>query len=45
MAPEGGYTTLEAAGQEIRISSPSKVYVPPPGFVELDLAESAAAGS
>jgi bifunctional non-homologous end joining protein LigD len=30
-------TTVEAAGREIRISSPSKVYFPEPGFTKLDL--------
>ena len=30
---------MEAAGHEIRISSPSKVYFPKPGFTKLDLAE------
>ena len=33
------YTTLEAAGREIRLSSPSKIYFPEPRFTKLDLAE------
>lgn len=37
------YTTLEAAGREIRLSSPSKIYFPKtsshPPFTKLDLAE------
>jgi bifunctional non-homologous end joining protein LigD len=33
------HATLEAAGKEIRLSSPSKVYFPEPGFTKLDLAE------
>ena len=38
------YTTVEAAGREVRISSPSKVYFPKPGgrrkpITKLDLAE------
>ncbi|MBA2546655.1 MAG: ATP-dependent DNA ligase [Solirubrobacterales bacterium] len=38
------YTTVEAAGREVRISSPSKVYFPKPrsrkgGFTKLDLVE------
>ncbi|HWI06944.1 MAG TPA: hypothetical protein VNT54_05460 [Solirubrobacteraceae bacterium] len=43
MAAKGEYTTLEAAGREIRISSPSKVYFPQTkihrAFTKLDLAE------
>ena len=43
MSPKGEYTTLEAAGREIRLSSPSKVYFPEQGgrgpFTKLDLAE------
>jgi bifunctional non-homologous end joining protein LigD len=31
--------TLEAAGHELRLSSPSKVFFPKPGFTKLDLAE------
>jgi DNA ligase D-like protein (predicted polymerase) len=31
-------TTIEAAGREVRLSSPSKVYFPQPGFTKLDLA-------
>ena len=33
------YTTVEAAGHEIRISSPSKVYFPKPKHTKLDLVE------
>ncbi len=36
--PAREYTTIEAAGREIRLSSPSKVYFPDPGFTKLDLA-------
>jgi DNA ligase D len=40
---KGEYTTIEAAGQELRLSSPSKVYFPAhdgrPAFTKLDLAE------
>jgi bifunctional non-homologous end joining protein LigD len=32
-------TTLEAAGHQVRLSSPSKVFFPKPGFTKLDLAE------
>ena len=32
------YTMLEAAGREIRLSSPAKVYFPKPGWTKLDLA-------
>ena len=31
--------TIEAAGREVRLSSPSKVYFPEPGHTKLDLAE------
>jgi DNA ligase D-like protein (predicted polymerase) len=31
-------TTIEAAGREVRLSSPSKVYFPQPGLTKLDLA-------
>ncbi len=31
-------TTIKAAGREVRLSSPSKVYFPKPGFTKLDLA-------
>jgi bifunctional non-homologous end joining protein LigD len=33
------YTTLEAAGREVRLSSPAKIYFPKPGWTKLDLAE------
>ncbi len=33
------YTTVEAAGHEVRISSPSKVYFPKPKHTKLDLVE------
>ena len=43
MAGKGEHTTIEAAGQELRLSSPSKVYFPAHGgrraFTKLDLAE------
>jgi bifunctional non-homologous end joining protein LigD len=32
------YTTLELAGQEVRLSNPAKVYFPTPGWTKLDLA-------
>jgi bifunctional non-homologous end joining protein LigD len=32
------YTTLELAGQEVRLSNPAKVYFPGPGWTKLDLA-------
>jgi DNA ligase D len=31
--------TIEAAGREVRLSSPSKVFFPGPGFTKLDLAQ------
>ncbi|HEX2129324.1 MAG TPA: non-homologous end-joining DNA ligase [Solirubrobacterales bacterium] len=31
-------TTIEAGGREVRLSSPSKVFFPGPGFTKLDLA-------
>ena len=37
MAEEKEYVTIEAAGQELRVSSPSKLYFPEPGFTKLDL--------
>ena len=33
------YTTIEAAGREVQLSSPDKVFFPKPGFTKLDLAE------
>ena len=33
------YTTIEAAGQEVRLSNPAKVYFPKPGWTKLDLAQ------
>ncbi len=33
------HTTIEVAGHEVRLSSPSKVFFPKPGFTKLDLAE------
>ena len=33
------YTTLHVAGLQLRLSSPSKVYFPKPGWTKLDLAE------
>jgi DNA ligase D-like protein (predicted polymerase) len=32
------YTMLEAAGREVRLSNPAKVYFPKPGWTKLDLA-------
>src|SRR3954469_10447323 len=37
MAAAKEYTTIEVCGHELRISSPSKVYFPGPGFNKLDL--------
>src|SRR3954451_9252456 len=33
------HTTIEAAGREVRLSSPGKVYFPKPGWTKLDLAQ------
>jgi bifunctional non-homologous end joining protein LigD len=33
------YTTIEAAGREVRLSNPGKVYFPKPGWTKLDLAQ------
>jgi hypothetical protein len=41
--PSKEYTTLEVAGQEVRLSSPSKVYFPGPGWTKLDLRAAARA--
>jgi DNA ligase D-like protein (predicted polymerase) len=35
---KGNYTTIEAAGREVRLSSPDKVFFEKPGFTKLDLA-------
>jgi len=32
-------TTLEVAGREVRLSNPSKVYFPKPGWTKLDIAQ------
>ncbi len=37
MAEEKEYVTIEAAGLQLRVSSPSKLYFPEPGFTKLDL--------
>jgi len=37
MAEEKEHVTIEAAGQQLRVSSPSKLYFPEPGFTKLDL--------
>jgi bifunctional non-homologous end joining protein LigD len=37
--PSKDFTTVEAAGHELRISSPGKVYFPEPGFTKLDLVQ------
>ncbi|HET6548137.1 MAG TPA: ATP-dependent DNA ligase [Solirubrobacter sp.] len=36
--PKGEFTTLEVAGREVRLSNPSKVYFPRPGWTKLDVA-------
>src|SRR5918999_767545 len=36
--PKSEYTTIEAAGREVRLSNPAKVYFPRPGWTKLDLA-------
>jgi bifunctional non-homologous end joining protein LigD len=33
------YTTIEAAGREVRLSNPAKVYFPKPGWTKLDLVQ------
>src|SRR4029078_9954559 len=33
------YTMVEAAGREVRLSNPGKVYFPRPGWTKLDLVE------
>ena len=33
------YTMVEAAGREVRLSNPGKVYFPKPGWTKLDIAE------
>jgi len=35
---KGEFTMIEAAGREVRLSNPSKVYFPRPGWTKLDLA-------
>jgi bifunctional non-homologous end joining protein LigD len=35
---KGEYTMVEAAGREIRLSNPAKVYFPRPGWTKLDVA-------
>jgi bifunctional non-homologous end joining protein LigD len=39
MAAKSEYTMLEVAGREVRLSNPSKVYFPKPGWTKLDLVE------
>ena len=39
MAAKSEYTMLEAAGREVRLSNPGKVYFPKPGWTKLDLVE------
>src|SRR5947207_80099 len=34
---KANYTTIEAAGREVRLSNPGKVFFPKPGFTKLDL--------
>ena len=36
---KGEFTIIEAAGQEVRLSNPAKVYFPKPGWTKLDLAQ------
>src|SRR3954452_927111 len=36
---KANYTTIEAAGREVKLSNPDKVFFPKPGFTKLDLAE------
>jgi bifunctional non-homologous end joining protein LigD len=36
---KSNYTTVEAAGREVRLSNPDKLYFPKPKFTKLDLAE------
>jgi bifunctional non-homologous end joining protein LigD len=37
MAAKGSYTTIEAAGREVRVSNPDKVFFPEAGHTKLDL--------
>jgi DNA ligase D-like protein (predicted polymerase) len=39
MAARNEYTMFEAAGHEVRLSNPGKVYFPKPGWTKLDIAE------
>ena len=39
MAAKSEYTMVEAAGLEVRLSNPGKVYFPKPGWTKLDLVE------
>ena len=39
MAAKSEYTMIEAAGLEVRLSNPGKVYFPKPGWTKLDLVE------
>jgi bifunctional non-homologous end joining protein LigD len=36
---KANHTTIEAAGREVKLSNPDKVFFPKPGFTKLDLAE------
>ena len=36
---KGEFTMIEAAGREVRLSNPGKVYFPRPGWTKLDLVE------
>src|SRR3954454_5483004 len=36
---KGEHTIVEAAGREVRLSNPAKVYFPKPGWTKLDLVE------
>src|SRR5215210_6446368 len=35
---KGEHTMVEAAGREVRLSNPGKVYFPKPGWTKLDIA-------
>jgi DNA ligase D-like protein (predicted polymerase) len=37
MSPKSDAITIEAAGREVRISNPAKLFFPEPGFTKLDL--------
>jgi bifunctional non-homologous end joining protein LigD len=39
LVAKGEHTMVEAAGREVRLSNPGKVYFPRPGWTKLDLVE------